>query len=268
MHADATFLIAAGHEVCQDWAAAGGLPHARWALLCDGCSGAPRSDFGARLIGQAAALELGRGHLSGSQIVERAARHAAILGLAGTCLDATLWAIWQQGELLRVFGSGDGVVVARRHDGRLEAWSVEHPDSAPAYLSYLLEPERLARYLEHHGERRLTHWVDGERLGVTETHVARAPYAMSWTFERDRYASVAVMSDGVGALRDEDRRRVPLPEALAVLLDFKRLRGRFVLRRLRAAIKRRCLELGDDLSMAALASPHAPEAVEKEEVAA
>lgn len=254
MHADATFLIAAGHEVCQDWAAAGGRPDARWALLCDGCSGAPRSDFGARLIGQAAALELDHGHLCGGQIVERAARHAAMLGLSATCLDATLWAVWQDGERVRVFGSGDGVLVARRHDGLVEAWAIEHPDAAPAYLSYLVDPERLATYLSCHGERVVTHYVDGERASVTETHVAGAPYAMSWAFESERYASVAVMSDGVAALRDGDRRPVPIGEALATLMSFKRLRGRFVRRRLRAAIKRGGLDLGDDLSMAALAA--------------
>lgn len=260
MHADATFHIARDHEVCQDWAAAGGPTHARWALVCDGCSGAPRSDFGARLLGQAAALELDRGPLCGGQVVERAAGHAASLGLPARCLDATLWAIWQDDDLFRVFGSGDGVLVARRHDGLVESWTIEHPDSAPAYLSYLVDPERLARYLACHGERRILHDVDGERASTTETHVAHAPYAMSWTFERRRYASVAVLSDGVTALRDLDRRPVAVVDALETLTIFKRLRGRFVRRRLRAVIKRGGLELGDDLSMAALADDQEVEA--------
>ena len=146
------------------------------------------------------------------------------------------------------------IPVARRHDGLVEAWAIEHPDAAPAYLSYLVDPERLATYLSCHGERVVTHYVDGERASVTETHVAGAPYAMSWAFESERYASVAVMSDGVAALRDGDRRPVPIGEALATLMSFKRLRGRFVRRRLRAAIKRGGLDLGDDLSMAALAA--------------
>ena len=83
---------------------------------------------------------------------------------------------------------------------------------------------------------------------------------MSWTFERRRYASVAVLSDGVTALRDLDRRPVAVVDALETLTIFKRLRGRFVRRRLRAVIKRGGLELGDDLSMAALADDQEVEA--------
>ena len=71
---------------------------------------------------------------------------------------------------------------------------------------------------------------------------------------------MAVLSDGVTALRDLDRRPVAVVDALETLTIFKRLRGRFVRRRLRAVIKRGGLELGDDLSMAALADDQEVEA--------
>jgi Protein phosphatase 2C len=259
MHADATFVIGARHEVCEDWAAAGDA----WALVCDGCSSSPRSDFGARLIGRAAERSLALGQLCPAHVVEAAAEQARNMALPARCLDATLLAAWHDpgGGCIRALAMGDGVIAARRRDGSLEAWSIEHPDGAPAYPSYLIDDERLGHYLRSHGRRRVVHHFDGptrprQTVVVQDEHLSLAPWCLRWAFPLSRYDMVAVMSDGATALRTPDGSTLSLGDSLRELLAFRRHRGRFVRRRVRGALRKCGWQLGDDLAMAAIWAPN------------
>ena len=49
--ADAHFSIGKTHRVCEDYARAGLLPDGRaFAIVSDGCSSSPDTDFGSRLM--------------------------------------------------------------------------------------------------------------------------------------------------------------------------------------------------------------------------
>ena len=50
MFADCAFAAGRGHDVCQDYAAAGGGADEPYAILADGCSTSPDTDVGARLL--------------------------------------------------------------------------------------------------------------------------------------------------------------------------------------------------------------------------
>ncbi|MCA9624058.1 MAG: protein phosphatase 2C domain-containing protein [Myxococcales bacterium] len=251
LHGDATFAIGDHHEICQDWAAAGTSPGGGWALVCDGCSSSPSSDFGARLLGRAASLALEAGCFEPRAVVAEAATHARALALPAAALDSTLVAVWEEDDRFIALVAGDGVVAARRRDGGLEHWSVELEASAPSYLSYLLDEHRLAAYLALHGARRVIHGRDDRPSERSDDRVTRARYGVSLVLPRADYSAVVVASDGARVVADAVG-ALSAGGAMRALMDFKTRKGRFLRRRLRRLLRKEHWQLGDDLGVAGL----------------
>ncbi len=257
MNADCAFWIGSTHRVCQDYALAGHAEGAAHVLLADGCSGSPDTDIGARLLAKSAERKLP----TRDGAIERAADCAEWLGLPPACLDATLLTITAADGTFTAHCWGDGVVALGRHDGTIEAFVVSFAASYPRYLSYTLDPDRLARWQEQPAnEKTVSRQVltaDGWMPPQTQTSERDSEH---WTGSLADCRFVAVLSDGVQSFTrsvatDTSRttQAVPVTDVLQILLAFKSGQGQFVQRRVRA-FQRECAARGwthaDDVSLA------------------
>jgi len=281
--ADAFYGIGAGHVFCQDYALAGARAHGElYALVADGCSSSRHSDWGARLLGVAAARQLegqplgpGGGEDQPSLEPEAALgcawRQAQELGFAQSSLDATLLWASERGVTIEAVLCGDGVVATRGSDGAIEAWSVEFPDGAPAYPSYWLDRARLDAFLRDRPMRRVTRWSSPSLaelpaataqswlepvaaqpiLSEPHAHGPAAGYARRFVLPREPIELVMLLSDGAGSFSrlvahdtSLEREPVALGAVLRELLAVPSARGEFVVRRCRRFLGAGCRQLG------------------------
>jgi hypothetical protein len=265
MHADAHFAIGKTHKVCEDYALAGQANDHAFAIVSDGCSSSPDTDFGSRLMARAARSGLMR---FGDRFdPERAAWVAQgwqeSLGLVPNALDATLLVAFETShKTIRIVVVGDGVVAGRRRDtGLIDYWAVRYPAGAPGYLTYLLNPEREKLFLEH---------TDGIRQvdvswGHTDTGITAETrwdeVGPVWTLDRDPavYDLIAVMSDGAESFQRFAGTRlenIPVREVLDQVMTVKGSTGEFMRRRVGKFLSKFCVQNGwqhyDDFAVAAL----------------
>jgi len=257
MHGDAFYTIGSSHVSCQDYALWGHDANARaHAIVADGCSSSLQSDVGARLLAHSVAQVARRGEqLVLPHAVEYAARAAAQLGLRPTCLDATLAVASETAETTKVVMAGDGGIVARRHDGRLDSWSIRFDGSAPAYPSYLANTARLTQYMSSNPMRTIEHWHDDELIATGRGSLRDDPYVFELELAHSDYSTVLLLSDGAQSFHDKRGQRLPLPLVAAQLAAFRSHTGKFVTRRARRFVKtsrRRDIVHRDDLAVAAL----------------
>lgn len=240
---DAHFLGGLGHPVCQDYATAG----ADTAVVCDGCSSAPDTDVGARLLAHAALHASPNALEDGSWLHGPAAARRA-LGLPPSSLDATCIVARASDEHIRVTMFGDGVVAARDHDGHQVVAEVHYPRSAPPYPGYALDPQREHAY---------------RSAGLGEPTIRgdappplRCDTALCWTFPRQRWAAVLIGSDGLSAFRRADQSPYATDAVVNALFRYRSPQGAFVTRRLRKFVSRDAPRQGvhasDDVAVAAL----------------
>jgi len=278
----------ASHHVCQDYASAGTPPGEdgdAWAVVSDGCSSAPDTDWGARLLARAAGAHVGslvpecpgdpaswlaaaeRYH---DRVIGEAAAHARALGLTPPALTATLLTARTLGNRLVVAAYGDGVVALReRNTGRWRVLALSFADGKAAYPSYRLDPDTLAlfRGLEAN-ERRVAALTlpGGEGEGAAEAPPAALESDfLLWALPREAYDTVALLSDGATSFTKPPdggnggaRSPVELYEVLPLLLDFRLMTCGFARRSLHSwqkASRKRGWEHYDDLSLAALYLP-------------
>jgi len=277
MHSDSFFTIGSTHRVCQDYAMSG---RTRWgksfAILSDGCSGSPNTDFGSRFLTRAAYWALnqfnnsfpsGSLHITASAF---ASQMASSCNIEFECLDATLLMAVEgtsgekEGVWALVFG--DGVVAARhRHSHKITLYAIEFPHGYPAYVSYLLDLERLKGYVKHtQGQPALLHHY---REGLAEApsplpffDLSSKEWSIPFTcfFPSDEYDVMALFSDGIESFNCAEKdaqTELGLADLVGEFLSFKGHAGEFVVRRAKKAISK-LKELGyshtDDFSMAAI----------------
>lgn len=242
---DSWYTIGKLHLFCEDYVCQGTAPFPHL-ILADGCSAAPDSDLGARLLVLNARCLLTRFALGacdeaertaqhwrlGRRIIRRAARQARNLGLDEGVLDATLLIAWCEGDTVYVHLYGDGCIVTRGVDGAVAAIQVEYAENAPYYLSYLLDAERGALYQEAIGDAQIAQSVrylhDG---GVT---LRQEPFDTPtvFSFNLATFPTVAVATDGLHSFMNADTgERLDLLEVARRLLDFPNLDPGFVKRR-------------------------------------
>lgn len=256
--ADSYFKIGSSHRICQDYAEhSSGHP---WpvARLSDGCSSAPLTDWGARFLVRAAARLTTCG-MPVNLIAARALSMAHASGTTLECLNATLLTAELRADCLRASVVGDGVVVARRHDGRFEIAVIEYPSGAPFYPRYSLQSrsdtpygvytEYLAKFGRAYQVKRYT-WAGGTTSlcggSVEERQLPDDPscHVDVFEFSRLEYDLLLILSDGIHSftrplLTDTGRTTVPIPLAdlFGEFLAFKSFKGEFVARRCAAAFK-------------------------------
>jgi len=245
LHVDAHFARGRTHAVCQDYTAVGpGV-----AVVCDGCSGAPHSDVGARLLAHAALTADPEAWADGSWLAQPDAARRG-LGLPQACLDATCIVARAHADAITVTMLGDGVVAARAHDGTLVVIEVSFPECAPPYPTYALDPVRLAAY----ADAGLGTPVIQASAGAPEP--TRAHGALCWCFPAAQWACVLIGSDGLSAFRHEDQSAPPTSAVVDTLFRYPSPHGAFVTRRLRKYLSKQAPAAGltpeDDVAVAAL----------------
>lgn len=245
LHVDGHFARGRSHAVCQDYA----LASARRAVVSDGCSSAPHSDVGARLLAHAAMSASSTALASGAWLREpRDAQRQ--LGLPASCLDATVLIADAHDDGIEVSMFGDGVLAARRRDGRLTLIEVSFDDAAPPYPSYALSAERTAAYAAA--------GLGTPRLRGTTDAPEPEPRgdALHWRFSRDLWSGVLVGSDGLCAFADGRGLVQPTTSVVQALFRYPSPRGAFVTRRLRKFLSKEAPAMGihphDDVALAAL----------------
>lgn len=204
MHTDVYSVIGRSHSVNQDY----GIASRTNIVLSDGCSSAPLSDWGARLLAQAMSL-----WDDPVEAIKHANKWRLELRLPKDCLCATLLCCRLVSNSFVVNVSGDGLVAIRdRYSG---AWTVlryDYPSGAPFYLRYLLDEAAIGAYQEQFDD---TWQCNGEKLnGVVAI--------TNWSVEQ--YDTVAMFSDGIFSF-DKD--------IVEEMLDFKSYCGVFLQRRIK-----------------------------------
>lgn len=263
-NADAFFAIGKTHMVCQDYARAGrtktGAPYA---IVCDGCSSSTDTDFGSRLLAVAAEVQLQAGILpDAARTVDILKCNLDWLGLNPRCFDSTMLAALLDGKYVRVRMWGDGVVAARRRDGKIEIVTVEHTKGAPGYVSYGLSEDRRLGYLAEFGNKYNISKLSSDE-DYHESFVGIEAPLQDWSFDVETYDLVAVLSDGAQSfqcLSQTDTSRtlidIPVREVLREMLAVRSVRGEFIKRRTNKFLTKTCPPLfwqhADDLAIAAI----------------
>jgi hypothetical protein len=168
MHADSAQLTGSGHarsaQPAQDYALHHDADDRSWGIVADGCSGAGRTDLGARLWALAldARLRQGCTLLDAGLLRDIAPRPPA--GAEADDLQATLVAVLATRRDALGFIAGDGALVALKQSG--ERVIIEHRFTAnlPAYPAYLSDPEVQRRFIARSR-------AEGQRLEVTLTRL-------------------------------------------------------------------------------------------------
>lgn len=260
MNSDSAFVIGATHQVCEDYAVAGGRPRRGdsdthspgepYVIVSDGCSSSPDTDTGARLLVKAAErliLDAGRppaGELR--DVYEEAARvalgQAEMIGLPPQAVDATLLTIHLAGGSAVAACYGDGVVALRKRGGQAEVYSISYPAGYPLYPAYAHQRERLQSFKGLCGNtKEVRRYVmrGGGPLELVDCTSSDARLEV-FTAPPGEYELAAVLTDGAhsfsAAFQTDIAKRVeavPLGEVLAALLCFKSTGGAFVARRLK-----------------------------------
>ena len=246
LHVDAHFARGHGHTVCQDYAVTG----AHRAVVSDGCSGAPHSDVGARLLAHAA-LSATHEELRGGAWLDAPRRAQRGMGLPDACLDATVLIASARDDAIGVMMFGDGVVAARRSEsGDLTLIDVHFSEAAPPYPSYGLCPAR-ARAYDAAGLGRPR--IDASPDAPSPGHLGAG---LTWTFPRADWSAVLIGSDGLSAFVDGRQGVAPTQTVVESLFRYRSPRGAFVTRRLRKYLTKeapaRGLHPHDDVAVAAL----------------
>lgn len=268
MNSDCFFNIGRTHDICEDFALSGGIGNKSFAVLSDGCSGSPRTDFGARFLALATEHWLKYEDKTVGEIRDlpnNALRIAhsmvKVASLPSECLDATLAYIFTDELYANVFLQGDGVVAARRRSGGVEIYCVDYISGAPAYLNYT--NDKVRRYLYQDQDQGFTTSIYLPDKDVQITHDdGLNPH--QFIFDLEKYDLVAVMSDGAMSFQravindlgtSKHFEEVPVKDVVNELMAVKSPAGKFVARRCKRFLKD-CSKKGwhhnDDLSMAAL----------------
>lgn len=225
------------HLMCQDYA----LHGPNYAILSDGCSTAPNTDFGARLLAKSAELQLlEHNQLDARAICERARSVKDVLHLHDECLRATLLTARTYGvddeTWVECTSFGDGVIVAKHRDGHFEWIEIKYESGAPYYPIYSNEAGSREQYEKKFGSKGIVTLFKGN---WQEYH--SCPYDLPidlpavQCFQAKDFEFVAIMTDGVSSffeMKNQGTSKcmspVPLIEILKLLMDFKGFDNQFV----------------------------------------
>lgn len=281
MHSDSYFCIGSTHNVCQDYATHGKTSQNKaYALVADGCSGSPHTDFGSRFMVKSMEFMLDT-HAIDDFIFLVVSAHAAQMASSCNlgrvdCNDATLLCALEHEQEGRsgvlAWAAGDGTIVAR-HRGRsyFDVHNVEFYAGFPAYASYQDDIGRLQEYFKHTDGGEASIQVTNGEDGIVQKFAHKfypdlnskgavyQPYKVF--FDAEKYDLVAVLSDGVSSFHEKSlsetskHQTALIPEViLNEVMDFKNLKGEFVIRRVKRFLSKTCVDNRwvhhDDFSMA------------------
>lgn len=270
MNTDSIFCIGKTHKICQDYTASEVLsPHSEdstaYAVVSDGCSSSPDTDFGARILTRVCAETLSNfRELDYKTLITKASDMSTSLNLNSRALDATLLCVDFDGfygdYIIHMFG--DGTAVKLRKDGVIEVINIEYISGAPFYLNYFCNKERKNSFIEKFGLKKIITKFSIYPNGLVFESSSKEDNDETYFTENnssENYKAVGVLSDGISSFYElvntgtsKIQQPVALENVLSMLLDFKGFQGEFVQRRMQK-FNKDCEKLNwnhaDDLSL-------------------
>lgn len=253
---DAAYYPGLSHHPCQDYATSeDGV-----GVVADGCSTAPGTDLGARILAHAFLASFKSG-LAQQPMAYLNHAHEVLtkLKLDPRCLYATLLTIEASRTDFVTIMRGDGIVMGRsRKDGHLKVIIKEYPGGAPFYPAYLLNPEWVSRW-----QSMAQPWAVSSTYKITPAEVTlvgrhqstNIPFFDRQRWPYDEYDLVAIGSDGWQSFRHHHQNKpISALQLLPEVLAFKGMKGAFLKRRLSRQLRvleERNTKASDDLSMVA-----------------
>ncbi|HVI40673.1 MAG TPA: protein phosphatase 2C domain-containing protein [Anaerovoracaceae bacterium] len=269
MNSDSAFYIGKTHHVCQDYAAHGSFLKEPFAIVSDGCSSSPDTDFGSRFLTKVCLDYFSSLHKvvevnNLKQIISEADYYSRNLGLPAEALDATLLFAKVKDQNYQIVCAGDGVIAKLKRDGAIEITQIEYDSGAPYYLNYQLLEKRNEGYKEKFGLLRRIKTYSIVK-GIPTSIITKEDDDGNIFLEEGPaadYVALAVMSDGILSFMETVRTatsktNVPVEpyKVLTELLSFKSYTGVFVQRRFQR-FRKDCEERGwfsmDDISIGAV----------------
>jgi len=279
MNADSAFYIGASHDVCEDYATHLNNDNSSLAIVADGCSGSPNTDFGSRLLAVSLfhaqkQFNFHSPHML-TNVITRARTAVDVLELHPDTIDATLLALKsdKDGEFKGVL-AGDGVLAVKQTNQRPVIFRFEYPSGYPYFLNYELHKYRKENWktegaLKVHEKIEDTEFYELQNLDMMDIYsedqqinlIDDVVYFNS--AGRRNIEWVVVMSDGAESFYEEvpddtgnvNRREIPLEEVVEKALAFKNLNGSFIKRRMNR-FKQDCKKWGwhhyDDFSVSGI----------------
>jgi len=253
MNSDSYFAIGHSHHVCEDYAFAGPTACSKTpiAVVSDGCSTAPNTDIGSRILTRAILLNY---PLNLSESIRGAYQATKTLGLTFDSLFATILTLeFTPENQIKAQVSGDGGVIARKRESQeLEVYWLNYCSNAPEYLAYLLHTPSYSRFLDSFGNQKAAEITTLGPDGEVKSSFAEFPEDLVYEryFDPADYDLIAVTSDGVDSFAG-----LGYIDVIKRIMSFKNYKGEFVKRRVKRFLKEIAAEKirhDDDVSLAAI----------------
>lgn len=279
LNIDGFYEIGKSHAICQDYVFTEKLSdNFCYGILCDGCSGSPFTDLGARILVHHAKkaiktqflvdpnfseyLAFAYSYLSEKIIINEAILSAERMDLPRQCLDASIWIIIvlkkDKETVYSVFGWGDGVLIVKETE-KTTIRSVNYLPSqigeGPYYLNYYSDSARTSAYLKRFPDELEIENIVVEKDKINTTK-EKCPYCTPTVLkisscDSSPIHSVSISSDGLKTFNHKESEN-PLVWASKRYIDYQSFEGVFVERRMKA-LSRRDMKDGishyDDISM-------------------
>lgn len=262
MGSDSFFEIGYSHDVCQDYVLSG----ENYLILSDGCTSAPHTDIGARIITHMTKKYIKYKDFPLKEIMnDSKSLLNDYFSLPLDILSATLLVAKKTNDSFNVFLMGDGVIVAKRKDSKILVELYESPFSAPYYPKYTVDHITHDMYMDKFGSiRKKTSWLlSNDNMDLLSEEIQNCTEPAISMFPQNEYEFVALFSDGLLSFLEtiitntsKSTTIVHWKEILIELLAFKSYTGEFVKRRFKRALKEfesKNWHHFDDLSMGVLA---------------
>lgn len=254
MNINSIFRQGSGHKVCQDYA----RHTEKVALLSDGCSGSPDTDFGSRQIVIEAMKYLSYPYVRlGYDNINHALETAAFFakeklkfnGLSERSCDATLGGIFIDGEIAKVFLYGDGYIISKQKDSsqfRVDSFHFNTKVGnilyeTPVYPIYKFEIKNPSFYVE-----RTYTWYSLDNCEILESDIHKSEAEQKCSYQEyiiSDYDLIAVASDGLGTFKND------IAIVVQELFDIKSKKGVYLERHYNAYLKENNDMHTDDLSI-------------------
>jgi hypothetical protein len=270
MIADSFVAVGTSHHICQDYVYAGEVNGKPLAIVSDGCSSAPHSDWGSRFLTTFLRKEIYQNPSQSLESIYRlvaklSANQLLALDLPKEALRATLLSVSLEDNNFVAGIWGDGFIFARRRkDGVLVLIKREFTSGAPYYLQYDLENMQAFYKTEFPGKYTRT-CITYENDTIMDHIVHEIDVGMQCCFEQfslQEYDFVGVMTDGINSFKKSlvdttsiSQYDVKWDELAPVFLAFKSFAGEFVHRRMQRVLKdsiKQNITHYDDLGVAAI----------------
>jgi len=271
---DGYYEIGASHSICEDYILIS-KPNENFCfgIICDGCTGSPSTEMGARIIAHHAKKAIDELYkfdpffatqniqplvmpIAKKIISGEAENSARFLGLPIECLDVTTWILLtsKKGEdiTFSVMGWGDGQIIVRKKNSFC-IYVVNYPSQAPFYLNYYFNDVRMETYKKNFSpdlEFSLIVSTAGtvddpgnKRMISKEIRPCNTPTVLHLLNNpQDPIISVSICSDGFktfnSGLNPETEEYGSLIWASERIIDYQSFEGVFVERRMKALARR------------------------------